>query len=342
MNRNLFSKLLRLYRSNLVRVPVEDFITEIFAGVLSSDQELLDDYINNFLAIDGKRFTAKTQVSYPKHNSIIDMVFENEDTIIFIENKVGSTEGTGQLEKYSLILGTLTKHSYLVYCTKYVEKKNKEIYEKNSGGLFIQCRWAEIHDYLANNTESQISDLFINFMEQEKLSNIDDFDIQDILSMQNIYGTIQKMEECLQLVSPKLSETFGAPYTRDFASLKQIQRHSRYAIWKEKILTGKGYSEILISFELKEDLHPSIVVGIWCNKKNKQHLELPTAHNAHCSDALIKEYDSGTSIWYETNLLAFLESSSQFTDIKKWIEDHITKFHKLKEITQVNGLLDWR
>lgn len=339
MSHNIFSQLLNLYRSNLVKVPVEDYITEVFSGLLNSEQKLLDDYINNFLHIEGSDFTVKTQVRYPTQNSIVDMVFENKDTICFVENKVESSEGNGQLEKYSLILGKQNKRSYLVYCTKYLDNKDKEIYESNC--KFIQCRWADIYDYFSTYPNSQISNLFIDFMEHENLNSVADFNVQNILTMQNFYETIQKMDESLQVVSPEFTKYFGVPYTRDLASLKQIQRHNRYAIWTDNVLNGDGYSEILLAFGFDDNSSPSIYIQFWCDKNHEQHLNFSKVVNKYCPAALKKHDELGTNVWYESSLLNFIASDNQFVDIKNWFEEHILKFNEFKLYTQEHKLLEW-
>ena len=123
----MFSNLLKLYKSASKNTPTEDFTTEVLAGILDSDKLLLEEFVNVVLKIEGSNFTVKTQVHYEK--SIIDMVFENKDTLCFLENKVDSSEGHKQLKKYSKILLTNKKIIFLRYCTKFIDKKK-------FGGLF--------------------------------------------------------------------------------------------------------------------------------------------------------------------------------------------------------------
>lgn len=59
-----------------------------------------------------------------------------DEKIIFVENKVDSFEGNGQLEKYSKYLNQVKdKECHLFYCTKIIEKK--EVNFSN----FSQFRW---------------------------------------------------------------------------------------------------------------------------------------------------------------------------------------------------------
>ena len=101
----VFNRLLSLYKKNKDsnKTPLEDFNTEILVGILQRDSKLLDSFVNNILKIDGTGFSIESQVKYTLDNDInciIDMVVSNEENICFIENKVNSSEGERQLERY--------------------------------------------------------------------------------------------------------------------------------------------------------------------------------------------------------------------------------------------------
>ena len=82
----IFVNLLRLYSSYSQKTPVEDFTTEVLAGVLQSDPTLLTNFVNQVLEIEGDGFTVTTQVSFS--NARIDMVFTNNTTVCFLENNL--------------------------------------------------------------------------------------------------------------------------------------------------------------------------------------------------------------------------------------------------------------
>lgn len=52
---NIFERLLRLYKVNKEsgKTPLEDFVTEVLAGILQIDQPLLDSFVNEVLLIEG-------------------------------------------------------------------------------------------------------------------------------------------------------------------------------------------------------------------------------------------------------------------------------------------------
>ncbi len=80
MENPLFSKLFQ----NHYRL--KEFTTEVLAGVLRSDQALLDSFVNKVLGIKGKNFVVDTQRLY--QDVTVDMVFSNDDTLCFLEHTV--------------------------------------------------------------------------------------------------------------------------------------------------------------------------------------------------------------------------------------------------------------
>lgn len=83
------------------------------------------------MKIQGDNFTIKSQRKYQLKDDIdciVDIVIENEAMICFLENKVNSSEGDRQLERYTKVLNEINvkrnKEVYLRYCTKYYDKKD--------------------------------------------------------------------------------------------------------------------------------------------------------------------------------------------------------------------------
>ncbi|WP_223588948.1 PD-(D/E)XK nuclease family protein [Neobacillus bataviensis] len=135
---DIFERLLQLFKiqNNSGKTPLEDFVTELLAGVLQTDQQLLDRFVNEVLLIDGVDFTVDSQVFF------IDLVFENDSTICFLENKVASGEGQRQLERYVAVLDRLDRErgqkTYLRYCTKNYNPKTV------TACSFYQFRWQRV------------------------------------------------------------------------------------------------------------------------------------------------------------------------------------------------------
>lgn len=159
---NIFINLLNLYsrNNNGINTPIEDFTTEIFASILTKDNELLTTFMNEVLLVEGCNFKIETQQKYYLQNDIdciVDVVIHNQDTLCFLENKVNSPEGYRQLERYKKVLEQFQKQKniHLRYCTKHYDLK--QITDIN----FHQIRWQDIHRFLLDHDDdSMIADFF--------------------------------------------------------------------------------------------------------------------------------------------------------------------------------------
>ena len=139
---SLFNKLLGFAGE---RVQLEDFFTEIVARLFEHHPEVFFKWISweNESQLDIKIRT-DTQRFYPaladdenEHDgdghdkrSFIDLVVElnegEERKVIFIESKVGSHEGLGQLPRYAKILAQEDAHKrLLLYVTKDYDRKDE-------------------------------------------------------------------------------------------------------------------------------------------------------------------------------------------------------------------------
>lgn len=120
---NIFSRLLKLYRTNSLKTPFEDFTTEILVGILSENPEILADFVNQVLGIDGSRFQITSQEHFILEgfkNCRVDIIIRSDNMLCFLENKIGSQEGNDQLLRYSRVLDEHHGQdvTYLRYCTK--------------------------------------------------------------------------------------------------------------------------------------------------------------------------------------------------------------------------------
>jgi hypothetical protein len=97
----LFRQLLRLHKGN---IPLEDFFTEIVAYFLGENKDILFSWLNYSHILESSNYveayvaTQKTY-KYPvrgdeKHSDIVIELSNSESyDLIFIESKVGSSEG---------------------------------------------------------------------------------------------------------------------------------------------------------------------------------------------------------------------------------------------------------
>lgn len=208
---NIFERLLQLYKlqSQSGKTPLEDFVTELVAGILQTDQQLLDCYVNEVLLIDGTGFEVESQVPFSlpsDQNCIIDLVFKNDSIICFLENKVASGEGNRQLERYITVLEGIEKERgkrvFLRYCTKNYDPKTV------TACSFFQFRWQRVYEFLEKQEQTELISAFLELLRGEKMAGIKDFNIEDMMIMKGIQNVIAKMDEVLDLAKPAFIATF--------------------------------------------------------------------------------------------------------------------------------------
>ncbi|RHW42837.1 hypothetical protein D1B31_04475 [Neobacillus notoginsengisoli] len=331
---NIFERLLQLYQkqNSCGKTPLEDFVTELFVGILQMDQLLLDGFVNDVLLIDGSDFKVNSQVRFSlpsNQNCIIDLVFENNDTVCFLENKVASGEGHRQLERYVSVLDRLSrdkgKKTYLRYCTKNYDPKAV------TGCSFYQFRWQRIYEFLDKQEQTDIIIAFLELLRGEEMGGIKDFSIEDIVVMKGIQDVLAKMDEVLDLARESFIQFFGQPYQRDHERLKQLPSQNRYSLWTNTY-SGEDI-EVMIGFEMesvKETVPPVLFVQVYRRKdlefavKVKSHLE----GNGDKFDFYQIENDE-VYAWFETSLLNFLTTDDQKAGMVKWFLAKMEKAHRI-------------
>lgn len=262
---NLFASLIKLYRSHQLKTPLEDFTTEIFADILGQNELIRTRFVNDILKVSGKGFSVATQESFffdldGLQSCKIDMVFRNEDSICFLENKVHSEEGFGQLSNYCLALDGLTlyQNRYLRFCTKFYQDK-AHIHQHD----FRQFRWCNIANFLASWSDQEIIGTFLEFLELNKMGNSTDFILQEVLALENFNPALSKMDGYLDKLKPRFQSIFG-----DYKmpkNMTQIREHTRHVFWKE-YLFGDFYSELGVGFKFTAT--PHLTVWIWTPEEN--------------------------------------------------------------------------
>ena len=168
----MFKELLRLYKKNAKRVPLEDFTTEAFIGILNIETQIKNDFIYNFLKLDKDEYFIKTQVFYDLSNDpncIVDVVIEGDNHICFIENKVNSKAGYKQVERYSKLLEQIREinkvKTRFFYCSKFYEKQSIKFEEKfnEENHYFKKIRWFQIADFLQKYSSNKTVQDFFKF-----------------------------------------------------------------------------------------------------------------------------------------------------------------------------------
>jgi len=61
---NVFNSLIRLYKVNGLKTPLEDFTSEILTNVFAEHIDISTAFVNKVLGIPGESFTASSQECY--------------------------------------------------------------------------------------------------------------------------------------------------------------------------------------------------------------------------------------------------------------------------------------
>ena len=315
------------------KTPLENYTTELLVGILESDNKLLDEFVNKILLIDGNGFSINSQVKYILEddvNCIIDMVVGNEKNICFVENKVGSLEGDRQLERYSKVLKLIEakkgQEIHLRYCTKYYDRKEVIDIE------FQQYRWRDIYQFFEKYKQNLIIQEYLSFLRSENMDNAGNFSFQDLIVMKNVNTTIKKMDECLDMIKPKLIEAFCAPYEYDYERLKQISKNNQYVMWCKNIIGENAYSEITVGFGINKKELPIAQVFIYIEKGNSEFEKIKNVHSEELAKIFDSYYHGEESISYtfEKAVSDFISFENQNEVICKWFAEKIAVIAGLK------------
>jgi hypothetical protein len=309
---NIYSRLLRLYRTNMLRTPLEDFTTEILAGILNTFPEIGEEFAQNILALEGEQFSYTTQANFqipdPAFpNCRVDLVIRSTNMICFVECKVEASEGFYQLERYGLALDGLSTENktFLRYCTKYYDLKSHQSHD------FRQFRWADVYRFLSKRSDSDIINHFLEFLNDHDMSDNMEFNLSDLMTMQGLNPTIHKMNRYLEKIRQVFRIHFPQARIKDSGNINQIKDWSRFIFHTERVFGENGYSEMGVGFSFADT--PELRIWIWCGEKNPQSMLFKTA-------LLSSGFDNNGEDWLALNskLSDFISSEHMEVEIEEW------------------------
>ncbi len=243
----LFKQLLRLHKGN---IPLEDFFTEIVAYFLSENKEVLFSWLQySHLLKLGDHLDAHitTQKTY-KHpirgdekrpDIVVELSNGDGYDLIFIESKVGSSEGYNQLSDYAEILDSLPgyRHKILVYITRDFDPKKESVVLQsivNDNVRFKQLRWHQFYQFLNTQKSSELNQEITTFMQEHRMAQNNQFSSVDILALANFPSALKLMEEVMWgKVLHNFEEILGERKSLEFRkrrALQNIQWHGRYIL----------------------------------------------------------------------------------------------------------------
>lgn len=276
---SLFNNLLNLHSG--IR-PVEDLFTEVVAYFLDINTDILLDWLKHHAIINEENYHSiniSTQKYYEplehhhqgsKPDIVIELANDTTTDVIFIESKIGSTEGWEQLKRYAEILSNLSypQRRFLIYITRDYDPKEAKNIISDAKLNFYQLRWYQFYSYLTKKSDDILAKEILNFMGLHGMSHTNQISSVDLLTMMNFKKTLNFMQATL---SDEVKSTFrefvkGFNYA-EVNNLSQWKEHNRYIIGsslsakKWNVWCGLGYFD-LNPESLTEYPHIGIVIEV--------------------------------------------------------------------------------
>lgn len=317
---SIFSRVYK-YREQVTNAK-ENFLTEIFAFVLENDFSVFKSFCELIeVEFDNEYYTVKTQTSHKIEDKYkrpdLEITIGN-DIIILIESKVGSNERDGQLKSYNQILKTLYKNkkTFLIYLTKYFEKKNN----------VDKCiRWYQIYNIL--ESENIITQQLNKYLKEENMNIDTKFTAYDIVALDNIQRTISKINEVLNGIKNELKDTFGLSKSKktNLRNDKLAQSGEYY----DNIETNNGFSIKIGLFTYNRE-NPMLALGIFFNRDSD---EIKDKFKSIIKKDEWRFYEEHNSYTKERSIFEFManEKEDHIIAMQNFLKEAINEIAKIKK-----------
>lgn len=276
------------YREREKKNNRENFLTEIFAYCVESDNKFRNDFFNLISHPPSEFIDVSTQNSYPNFGiPDIQINVDGHNSVILVESKVEHYERINQLKDYKSILNEyFPQHNkYLIYITKYYDSNHYA--EALQGEIkFIAIKWEEVYEII-NNNHSELTNELKDYLEEENMDDTKNFNFNDLASLTSISGTISKMDEVLNKIKPVYAKSLGSfPATSKATKLVD----SWYGVSDSRNIENLRY---WINTGFSWDENNIVYVGIDFWLPNEASALIARLKSALNSD----EDDSKTGVW---------------------------------------------
>lgn len=339
----MFLNLYKLYtkHENTGRIPLEDFTTEAFASILEMFPDIKLRFIK-YLKLPEEEYRIQTQRRfYLKDDSdcIVDLVLEGHHTVCFIENKVHSTEGREQLNRYSKALDEhfSNQNKKLCYCTKFNDSKNHQQHE------FMQFKWYDVglllKPFIAQNI---IVESFIHFLKHHKMSQNNILTMESIITMENFVDTYEMLVMHLKNNLPNFKKRFPDKKIGERTDIDHIKRFNRICYVVKDVLNDKSnYSEILYSIAF-ENVKLNTQFWVRHDHPQKQKIKEYVEHyNTQINPDDVFQFEDnewGLRVFQQRKIYDLLNSESIDVEINKWFEK---SFESMSKFINESEHLSW-
>lgn len=322
----MFTKLLKISpKDRQGRRNVEDFTTEVLAGLLRYELDFAHSFIQMIGLPEGK-YDVKTQCHHKlegRADCIVDLVLESNENICFIENKVESSEGDEQLDRYSEALRKITKKkTYLRYCTKYREEKSVNSQD------FKQFLWHEIAQLLQNKPDNTPLKDFYNYLKLMKMADNYKITQEKLEAAKAFQDTLKTFYYYLDLSKPTFDAYFGAETTKSASKIGlSVNGENRVGYRFANPHNREHYNEITYSVELDTSM---LNVHFFMAKEIDKEPLFRQAEGFIFSKSL-----GGIAIHLNQSLESFLNEEDPSWKISEW---YLSSFKKMKDfMMEMNG-----
>ncbi|MEH1997401.1 MAG: PD-(D/E)XK nuclease family protein [Nostoc sp.] len=352
----MFTNLLNLHSGNK---PREDFFTEIVTYFLSLNNDILLDFLKHHSIISDENYSSIKISTQQEHQALashpedsrLDIVIElsiglNTD-VIFIESKIGSTEGWRQLEKYADILSNLpnVRHRILIYITRDYDPKDerkKYCLDLSPKVNFFQLRWYQFYSFLKERAFDILTQEILIFMRNNRMSQNNQFSSVDLLTMVNFNKTLNLMESTLsEEVKKEFKQAFEGVNKSEVDSFYQWKSKNRYiigtslsikrwAFWcglgyfdlNPSNLTDYPYLGIFLQVSPNFGERPKIIESMQKVINDKPNIWTP---------ANLTILPAWSAIFYQKSLQEFLSEENHISAIKLFFQESIKELKTVQE-----------
>jgi len=271
---SLFSQLRRLDSSEL-----EDFNTEIVAAVLAHSKPHALAWLRSeglTAIVDPDEVSVTTQeelealedhVTGSRPDLAIRLTKNGQTELIYIESKIGSSEGASQLERYADHLEQARRYSRrtLIYLTR--DYQPKEI-SRRTEVEFCQMRWADVYKFF-NRLEinDSLTIEMLHFMKENNMDRSNQFTNIDILALTNFSKARKLMEQTMwEGVDQQFTAVCGK-HSDQGDSFLQLRNKSRYTMYYDNKQRSCG---ILLGYWFNDEtVTVSPTLGAWVEVRPK-------------------------------------------------------------------------
>ncbi|MEH1937754.1 MAG: PD-(D/E)XK nuclease family protein [Nostoc sp.] len=358
----MFTNLLNLHLGNK---PREDFFTEIVAYFLSLNNDILIGWLKYHSIISDDNYSSikiSTQQEHKKlenhpEDSRLDIAVELSTglstDVIFIESKIGSTEGWRQLEKYAEILSNLpnVRHRILIYITRDYDPKEEiktPAFNLEPKVSFYQLRWHQFYARLQQEATDILAQEILIFMRKSGMSHTNQFSSIDFLTMVNFNKTFKLMESTLSdEIEREFKLAFGG-VIKGSSSLNQWRWSNRYIIYTDKFSGGNCWCG-LGYFNLNPDSfteYPYLGICLEASPRFIGSPKIIESMQKVINDkpniwtlVNLKSSPASSTIFYQKSLQEFLSEKDQLSAIKLFFQESIKE---LKTVQQQYFDFPWK